>query len=74
MATDIEQMPGAAKLLDLREALREGLDPTLFLLDVLLVLDIAVVLDHGLVMRARIHVHEVARAALDDAAVLTKGA
>ena len=74
MATNVEQMPGAAKLLDLREALREGLDPTLLLLDVLLVLDVTVVLDDGLVMRARIHVHEVARAALDDAAVLTKGA
>ena len=74
MATDIEQMPGAAKLLDLREALSEGLDPTLLLLDVLLVLDVTVVLDDGLVMRARIHVHEMARAALDDAAVLTKGA
>ena len=74
MATHVEKMTGATKLLDLCKALREGLDATLLLLDVLLVLDVAVVLDHRLVMRTRIHVHEMAGAALDDSAVLTKRA
>ena len=74
VAADVEQVARAAVLLYVGEALGEGLNATLLLVDVRLVFDVAVVLDNRLVVRARIHVHEVAGAALDDAAVLAERA
>ena len=73
VAADVKQMTGTAVLLHVREALGEGLNPTLLLLDVRLILDVAVVLDDRLMVRAGIHVDEVARTALNDAAVLAEG-
>ena len=50
-----------------REALGEGRDAPLLLLDVAHVLDVAVGVLHREVVRARVHVDDPARAALDDA-------
>ena len=66
VAADVEQLAGRRVALHVPEAVGERRDAALLLLDVAHVLDRAVQVLHLLVVRARVHVHERAAAALDD--------
>ena len=68
VAADVEQAAARRVARTCVEALGEGRDAPLLLLDVAHVLDVAVGVLHREVVRPRVHVDDAARAALDDAA------
>ena len=67
VAADVEQAAGGREAAHVGEAVGERRDAPLLLLDVAHVLDVAVGVLHREVVRARVHVDDPARAALDDA-------